>query len=60
MMDRESDAAVRIGHARPQPVYVTAATLQRQVAKHVVKRAVLEQQHHNVLDPFKTAGLHPS
>jgi hypothetical protein len=43
-------AAVDVCHARLQAVDVGPAGLDRQVAEHVVERAVLEHEHDDVVD----------
>jgi hypothetical protein len=50
VVDRVGAAAVLVRHPGLQPVDVVAAAFQGQVAEHVVERAVLEHQDHDVLD----------
>jgi hypothetical protein len=50
MADRVAAPVVVVGELLPQPVDVAAPTLQRQVSEHVIKRAVLQHQHDDVVD----------
>src|SRR5215475_684758 len=53
MVDRIPAALVLVGQPFPQTVDVTAATLKRQVAEHVVEGAVLHHQDDDVVDLLK-------
>ena len=57
MMDRVATSVVIVGHPGCQTVDVVPAALERQVPEHVIKRAVLQHEHDDVLDPPKTAVL---
>ena len=46
-----------VSHPCPKTINLLAITLERQVAQHVVEGAILQHQHHDVLDPLKAIGL---
>ena len=50
MADRVAASVVVVGELFPQAVDVVAPALERQVSEHVIKRAVLEHQHDDVVD----------
>ena len=60
MVDRIAPATEVVCHPWPQTINLGAATLEREVAEHVIKGAVLQHQHDDVLDPLKTVALSDS
>ena len=55
MVDRIAPAGVLIREVRLQAVDVAAALLERQVAEHVVERAVLQHHDHDRVDLLEIA-----
>jgi hypothetical protein len=60
IVDRIAPATEVVCHPWPQSINLGAATLEREVAEHVIKGAVLQHQHGDVLDPLKAVALSDS
>ena len=60
MVDRIAPATQAVCHPWPQTINLGAATLEREVAEHVIKGAILQHQHDDVLDPLETVALSDS
>jgi hypothetical protein len=50
MVDGIAAPVVLVGEFPSQTIDIVAGTLQRQIPEHVIKRAVLEHQDHDVVD----------
>ena len=59
-VNRVAPALEVVSHPRPKTINLVAATLEREVAEHVIEGAILQHQHDDVLDPIKAVGLSDS
>ena len=59
-VNRVAPALEVVSHPWPKTINLVAATLEREVAEHVIEGAILQHQHDDVLDPIKAVGLSDS